>query len=78
MVFFAEVVLIEQAPADARKADMKSLASWLLNLSRAQCSMLRTWFHDGRRPGISSEKIRTGVGEFFSEVMRHRWFSLLK
>ena len=51
MVFFAKVVFIEQALADARNAHKKSLASWFLNFMRVQWFMASIWFQLGSLPG---------------------------
>lgn len=77
MVLFAEVVLVEETFSVADNADKKSLASWSFHFFRFQWCMASTSFQLGSLPGISSEKIRTGIGEEFSEVIHGEmvfWF----
>jgi len=69
MILLAQIIFIEESFADAFNADKNSAASWSLNFFLRQWFIDRTSFHDGRRPGISSEKIRTGVWEESENAM---------
>lgn len=71
MVLFAEVVLVEEFSSVRDNADKKSLASWSLNFFLFQWCMASTSFQLGNLPGISSEKVSTGVRKESGEVIVH-------
>jgi hypothetical protein len=68
MIFFAEVVFIEEVFADARNADKNSRANWSLSFLRCQWPRASIWFQLGNRPGTrrtigSRAEVTGGEGE---------------
>lgn len=57
MEFFTEVVLVEEALAEARNTDINFLWISPFSLYLAQCSMPSRSFQLGSRPGMSSVRI---------------------
>jgi hypothetical protein len=54
MVFFAEVIFVEESDPEARNADKKTVWMSSLSFARPQCSIPQIWFQEGSLPGILS------------------------